>query len=70
MPSEMRWTTPPEVARRLGVNCDKVRGWIRAGELKATNVGDQSRPLWRICPAELRAFLNRRSNSAEAADDV
>jgi len=30
--------TPPQAARLLGVNADKIRAWIASGELRATNV--------------------------------
>ena len=42
--------TPPQVARRLGVNPDKVLSWIRSGELSAVNVTTKpgGRPKYRI----------------------
>lgn len=55
--------TPPEVARRLGVNPDKVRAWIAAGELRAVNVAQRhglSRPRWRVDETDLEAFKSRR----------
>jgi len=30
--------TPPKLAKRLGVSADKVRGWIKSGQLAATDV--------------------------------
>jgi excisionase family DNA binding protein len=55
--------TPPEVAKRLGVSPDAVRGWIRSGELKATNTADpkKSRPRFRIEPDAVKAFQERRA---------
>ena len=55
--------TPPQVARRLGVNPDKVLSWIRSGELPAVNVTTKpgGRPKYRIAPADLDTFRTRRS---------
>jgi len=58
-----RFLTPPEVARRLRVNRDKVLGWIRDGELVASDVSSRpgsGRPRWRIDPRNLELFLQRR----------
>jgi excisionase family DNA binding protein len=54
--------TPPEVAKRLRVTADKVRGWIEAGELPATNVAKQgsTRPRYRISEDDLREFDKKR----------
>ncbi len=42
--------TPPQLARRYGVNVDKVHQWIKTGELLAVNVAASAcgRPRWRI----------------------
>jgi excisionase family DNA binding protein len=55
--------TPPQVARILGVNPDKVLGWIRSGELKAANLARRQggRPKYRIAEEDLQAFKNRRA---------
>jgi excisionase family DNA binding protein len=55
--------TPPEVARRLRVNPDKVLRWIRSGELRAVNLaaGPAGRPRWRVDAADLAVFDARRS---------
>ena len=54
---------PREVAERLGINVTRVLGWIRAGQLRATNISNSpTRPRWRIKPADLDAFLESRSN--------
>ena len=55
--------SPAQVARSLCVNGDKVRGWIREGELDAVNVGNARRPRWRIPEQSLTDFLKRRSSS-------
>ena len=58
-----RYLTPPEVADLFAVNASKVLGWIRAGELRATNVAASliGRPRWRISPTDLAVFEQRRS---------
>ncbi len=58
-----RYRTPPDVAEQYGVNAGKVLGWIRTGELRATNVAANllGRPRWRISPADLAVFEQRRS---------
>jgi len=56
--------TPPQVAKQLGVNPDKVRAWIASGELKATNVvlrHGLSRPRYRIAEADLEVFKQARA---------
>jgi hypothetical protein len=55
--------TPPEVARRYGVDPSKVIGWIKAGELRAIDVAQRrgGRPRYRILPADLAAFEARRA---------
>ena len=61
-----RLMTPNEVADRLRVTGEKVRQLIRAGHLEAMNIGTgQKRPLYRIHPNDLEAFLNssRQHNS-------
>jgi excisionase family DNA binding protein len=57
-----RYLTPPEVAKRLGVSPDAVRGWIRSGELKAINVADlkKSRPRFRVSLEALAQFEKLR----------
>jgi len=61
--------TPPEIARRLRVSPEKVLGWIRSGELRAINVAARptGRPRFRIEPADLSAFEERRSGHAPRA---
>ena len=53
--------TPPEVAKIERVDPETVRKWIKAGELVAFSVADRDgQPRWRIRPADLRAFEERR----------
>lgn len=61
-PAERDRFTPPEVAKRLGVSPDTVRGWIASGALKAVNVaGPGKRPSHRISPEALAEFERRRA---------
>ena len=56
--------TPPQAAKLLGVNADKIRAWIATGELKATNVvlrHGLAQPRWRIAEADLEAFKRLRA---------
>ena len=53
--------TPPVLAKRLGVGVHKVLRWIASGQLRAINVGDGTRPRWRIMADDLQAFLERRA---------
>ncbi|HUY88991.1 MAG TPA: helix-turn-helix domain-containing protein [Pirellulales bacterium] len=60
--------TPPEVAKRLGVSADTVRGWISTGTLKAVNVaGPGKRPSHRISPEALAEFEQRRTPAPAVA---
>jgi hypothetical protein len=54
--------TVADVARRFRVGEDKVRGWIRRGELRAVNTAFAlcGRPRWVITPEALAAFEGRR----------
>jgi transposase len=54
-----------EFARRYRVGEDKVRDWIRRGELKAVNTAAAlcGRPRW-VIPAEAVAEFERRRSSA------
>jgi hypothetical protein len=53
-------------AERLGVNPDKIRLWIRRGDLSALNVAAAAggqRPRWRIPVLELELFEGRRRST-------
>jgi len=58
--------TVAEVARRYRVGEDKVRGWIRRGELHAVNTADAKckRPRWVIPPDALIPFERQRAGAA------
>ena len=53
--------TPPQVAEQLGVSRETVLGWIRAGQLRAANVGKRSRPRFKIDPDALAEFQAKRA---------
>ena len=61
-PVGSRFLSPVAVARLLGVRDSKVAGWIRTGELKASNLATRAgtRPRYRISPQALEAFLASR----------
>lgn len=67
-PPERPYLTPPEAAELLGVCAEKVCGFIRAGELRASNVATRvgGRPRWRIHRADLETFLAARANEPPA----
>ena len=53
--------TPPRIAKRLAIKPDKVLAWIRAGRLRAVNIGNGSvRPRFRVDPGDLEDFLESR----------
>jgi len=63
-PDPRRAMTPPAVAERLGVDPDRVRGWIVRGELRAVDVSErpgQGRPRYRVLLEDLDAFLTARA---------
>ena len=54
--------TPPQIALEYRVKPQTVLDWIRAGELRAIDVAKPGsrRPRFRIDPADLLAFEQRR----------
>jgi excisionase family DNA binding protein len=66
LPTNSETLTPPQVAKMLSVNPDKVLNWIRKGELQAVNVtANGGRPKYRIASADLEAFKLRRTPRAK-----
>jgi excisionase family DNA binding protein len=65
--SNEEYLTPPEAARLLGVNPDKVRNWIRSGRLPAIDTAKKTRPRWKIARTDVENLrqtatpLGRRS---------
>lgn len=67
MTVDIRYYTPDQAAEVLGVDGEKVLGWIHSGELAASNVGsrpDGGKPRWRIAEADLGRFLIARRHPA------
>lgn len=62
-PMSQEYLTPPQVAKLLQTNSNKVLGWIHSGELPAIDIAQTrgGRPRWRIKAADLDAFLDRRT---------
>ena len=54
--------TPPKLAKRLGVSSDKVRDWIRSGQLAATDVAKptSTRARYKISEEAVREFEKKR----------
>jgi hypothetical protein len=54
--------TVPEFARRYRTGTDKVRTWIRSGELNAINIAAHlcGRPRWVIPPEAIEEFERGR----------
>ena len=63
MPDLARGYTVADVAARYRVSPDKVRAWVRRGELAAVNVASTlcGRPQLRVTPEALAAFERGRS---------
>lgn len=61
--TQVEYVTPPVIAKRLRISCEKVIGWILAGELRASNLAAKlgGRPRYRVAEADLADFLERRS---------
>lgn len=68
MTTATRFLTPPQVARMLGTDCNRVLLWIRSGALKASNLSEGDRPRWKIGPDDLQRFLDSKSNQAQAPE--
>ena len=49
-----------EAAAKIGVHQDTIRNYIRTGQLKATRLGTQSRPFYRIKKVDFEEFLRKR----------
>jgi hypothetical protein len=60
---------PRELARLLRVSPDRVRAWIRRGELRACNTADVhcGRPRFVVLPDQLADFLRGRQTAPPPA---
>jgi hypothetical protein len=63
-PRTARGLTIRDVAIRYKVGRDKVRAWVRSGQLAAVNVASvvSAKPRWIILPSALAAFEGRRAS--------
>jgi hypothetical protein len=59
----LRYRTPPQYAKDIGVDPAKVIAWIKRGELRAMNVATNTngRPRFRISLEAIVEFEERRS---------
>ncbi len=64
---EVEYLSPPKIAKRLGVSCEKVIGWILAGELRGSNLAARAdgRPRYRVAESDLAEFLDRRNAAVQ-----
>jgi len=67
-PADPNTLSPSDVARTLSVSADTVLGWIRARELRASDIAarDSNRPRWIITRDALDAFLRNRQPEPQA----
>ena len=63
---EQTTLTVDQVAKRLKVNEQTVRRWLREGELQGVAFG--GRTGWRISEADLQAFWDARRFTREAGE--
>jgi excisionase family DNA binding protein len=58
--------TAREVAARLKVHVETVKGWLRSGQMRGYPLGDRSG--WRVRASEVDAFLERKAEEAAKKD--
>jgi hypothetical protein len=66
--TQEKWTTPPAIARMLGVTNNKILDAIRSGKLKAVNLSEGSKPRWKVSPDDLQRFLDSKSNQVAVTE--
>ena len=66
---ERRWLTPPQLAKEIGIDPEKVIAWINAGELRAVNIAKNrhGRARWRVLLDDWDKFLDSRANNRTEA---
>jgi hypothetical protein len=52
--------TPRQVAKQLRSSPDTVLGWIKSGQLAASNLATRGRPRYVVTPEAMTDFLKRR----------
>lgn len=61
------YLSPPKLAKQWGISPDKVIRWIRSGELNAANLGDATRPRYRISESDATRFWETRQTIKQQA---
>lgn len=64
MEQNMRFLSPPQVAKILGTDVHKIHSYIAMGELRAINTSLKTKPRWKIAPDDFDAFLEQRASKA------
>jgi excisionase family DNA binding protein len=64
MAEEEKMLTTRDIARRLGVNEDTARRWLRAGKLRGISLG-AGKAGYRVRESDLEAFLKARERGGE-----
>lgn len=65
-PGTPEYLTVAQAAAAASVSPSHVRRALRRGELPASNVGTDPHPQWRIAPADLTAWVERRKGGTPA----
>lgn len=60
--------TVPEAAQRLGASPQTVTRHIEGGNLAAVNIGTTPKRYWRVAPAALAQFIERRKNALQEGE--
>lgn len=66
--SEVDWLTVEDVAKKLQVNTETVRRWIRSSKLEVLQVGG-ARGGYRIHPDALDKFVQERYGPVKETDE-
>ncbi len=70
LPAGRTKLTPPQIAKRFGIDVNKILGWIRSGELRAINgarKANGTKPRFLVDVADLEAFERSRQVSPPPA---
>jgi hypothetical protein len=65
MPELPHGYTVAALCRRWRIGADKLRGFIKRGELVAVNLASHlsAKPQWRVMPEEVERFEQRRTSA-------
>ncbi len=56
--TELKLLTPAQIAEALQLTESTITRWLRNGRLRGFKVGKD----WRVSPADLEAFLEKKAN--------